>query len=927
MPETQNITRDYKDNFSIKDMGRNVLVPKFFPDTDISNLNVGAIGYITELSSAGLEDTFNTVSSLYEEMFPNRAKLPSSIYSHASIYQLSDGIANAASCTFFLMLDETSIISNATSKNGVNYFYIDKNTKILVQGIIFTIDYDIEIRAVKKESHGNYSFSAQYVTKPYGNNISNITNPYIKLRRSPGYVLLEIVAHQCVRTVKYEPIVDNTKINLPTIELQYNDQLAGFDVFYKSPTDTTYSVQMQKLIEYSSPLKTPFCYYRIGEEGILRITFSNKDSYFQPKFNSELMIVLYTTNGKAGTFDMYKGSDITVIPDSSTYAYNANIAIAAKPMSASVGGTDITDLETLQALTVENYRIANAYTTDNDLNSYFENFIYRYGSECKFMKSRDDAADRLFKGFLIMKKDDYIYPTNTLGVKLNLNQLTTSDGYKYTLNPGYLFKYENGGDNVMLLNNPSSMITYIESYNQYIESNPREDKYSIYDYMKESGYDPKLSVFDENISQYENIGDFLYTNPFLIVISKRPNLVGLYLTIVNQSAILDFVDQNSDIFDQFIIDHLELYRKLSKEKKYDVTTMITPSSSYTASNNPVQYINDPDGMKSNKLRVIMTLSDSMNQELCYIELTPTEKTLAGVYKFECPIGTDDHITSTNKFRLIGDNIVRMTTAEDLVIPITGVKAKIYTLYKDGNITNNKFAQFDSTLNGYVWTNQYITDSDPLTFIRPLNMVRSMVSFDDDRLGTVNIGDVTLSAFPFIKYSLVNDEIRFSYFIEKFISQYTYLEQAIDYLQTSSHIDVKLYNTYGKSKNFVVGDSNEQLIDTINIKISYDIWVTSTTDVIQAKKELRSFIKKYIEEINENGTNNFYNSNLVRAIENQFSYVHHTKFNGINSYNPSIQTVKNNTVDLSSLSKDLRRKYVPEILVVNEENIDLRFYTV
>lgn len=923
--ETQNLTRDYIDNFSMKKMAKEEIVPKYFPDEDVSNLNVGMIGYTGELISNAVEDTFNTTSSLYEEQFPNRAKLPSSIYSHAAIFQLADGVATASSCTFLLLINENHIIENAELKNGVYYFYIDKNTRILVEDIVFSLDYDIEIRAVRREYLNGYAFSAQYVIQPFTNSISTISNPYIKLRRSAdGYMSLQVEAHQCIRQIEYDSIINNTKINFPVINVEFEGQLAGFDIFYKSPTDSDYNTQMEKLVEYTAPLKIPFCYYRISDENQLRISFSNKDSYFQPKFNSELKIVLYITDGAAGKFDVYNGTDISIITDNTTYEYNANLPLIAMPMSASTGGKDARDLDELQALTVEGFRTANAYTTDNDLDAYFENYEYRFGNKCKFIKARDDVVDRLFTGFLIMTKDDYIYPTNTLGVDLNLNQIGNTDTNKYILDPGYLFKYNGKEDHISLFTNSEKMEKYQKEYEEYKENNDVPEKYSIYDFMKEMGYDSRLSIFDEGIDQYEGIGDFLYTNPFLIAITKSPNLVGLYLTIVNQISIVDFINQNQDIFDQFIMYQIQLYRPLNEKKEYTLTTKIAPSSSYGSDNPPIEFYGDKSMCIGNKLRVVAVFCDQTGRELCYTELVPTEKDMSGNYSFSGTISTDDHVTTTNKFR-ITENVVYMDTLEDMLIPMTNSIVKIYTLYRYDYTTNNKFEIFDPTFGGYVWTNVYSTESDPLTFIKPLNMIRSTITFADDRLETVNIGDVFLSSFPFVKYSVVQDEERFAYFIQQFTNQYIHLEKVIDTLQTSTHIDLKFYNTYGKSKNFIIGDEGDDLIDTINISISYDLWIAAGTDRIQAEKDLKYFIKEYIEKINDKGTNNFFNSNLIREIETKFAYVDHMKFNGINSYDSSIQTVKNNTIDLYTLTKEERRVYVPEILVVDLDNITLRFF--
>ena len=73
---------------------------------------------------------------------------------------------------------------------------------------------------------------------------------------------------------------------------------------------------------------------------------------------------------------------------------------------------------------------------------------------------------------------------------------------------------------------------------------------------------------------------------------------------------------------------------------------------------------------------------------------------------------------------------------------------------------------------------------------------------------------------------------------------------------------------------------------------------------------------------ENGANDLYISNLIREIENQFKVVHHLKFLGINDYDTSYQTISVKEPDLTKLTKEERRNYVPEVLVVEPENIQL-----
>ena len=70
------VTRDYTDNFSIKDTAINKLGPKYFEDVDLAGLNVGELGFVLEQIANITEDAFNTSSVMMGEAFPNKATMP-----------------------------------------------------------------------------------------------------------------------------------------------------------------------------------------------------------------------------------------------------------------------------------------------------------------------------------------------------------------------------------------------------------------------------------------------------------------------------------------------------------------------------------------------------------------------------------------------------------------------------------------------------------------------------------------------------------------------------------------------------------------------------------------------------------------------------------------------------------------------------------
>ena len=178
-------TRNYRDGFDFKTLTTDVLIPKYFPDQDISTRNSGLLGLTTEQLATISEDTFFATSTLLKEFFITKATLPESIYSYAALFHLSDVIGHAAKCRFLLVLDEkelSKVFDEANmyaTQQTQNIIYLSKNTTIYVEDIPFVFDYDIEITRKKTKLHSTeYVYGAKYVVTEFNNSISDIVNPF-----------------------------------------------------------------------------------------------------------------------------------------------------------------------------------------------------------------------------------------------------------------------------------------------------------------------------------------------------------------------------------------------------------------------------------------------------------------------------------------------------------------------------------------------------------------------------------------------------------------------------------------------------------------------------------------------------------------------------------------------------------------------------
>ena len=1116
------IDRDYVDNYAMKKFTENELMGKYFDTNEVSDLSIGMIGLTTEQITNFTEDNFNMASVLIRETFPNRAQIPESIYSHGAIFQITNVFSQAASCSFYLVLMEDDILEYAnfpTGSGGIGYFYIDKNTQILVENIPFTFDYDIQIQIQKRTNEDglyDYVYSASYVMNDYKNSISDINIPYIRMRKTiDGYIAMEVTMHQCTREQHFEEIVNNSTINYPTIKLEFENKLAGFDVIYKDP-DTGIRTQLEKKIIYSVPSKEPFCFYQMTDEGKLNISFTSRDTYFQPKFNSELEIILYLTEGADGNFQKYTGTDISIIYTNNNYEYNGSFRMVTKTVGGAEGGADQLSLEALQNLSVEGYRTALALTTEPDLQYFFKNYKYRYGNEILFIKKRNDVAERIFTAFLIMKRNDMIYKTNTKDIAMNLYDMTPSEtSNTFIIEPGKLFVYKENSYDIDFYRDSEKEKKYHEEYLKEVENgtatfNPNDKNpptslvgrpISFAEWKRNKGYDDELTVFDfteEELEKIEEKERFLFLNPFLIRFIKQPNLVSLYLTYIDQDFELDFIKHNVETIKQFIMYKINIKRTFTKDKKYTLTISLLPSS--TTTEEMIEVINDPYSVSKNKLRIVASVMDD-EKETCFFELTPTTLN-EDVVTFTTELFTNDYITSDNKIRILNDvtyrnpvngeyyklineddhefynlydendniiesnitanmiknilncsdyiyrsmnedfcygeyykknpsstglgitynhydktdklintvseesiikyistdiywsssfayyyiknlntneyeeyssdgtkdsntytetdieymlskgevvhapfvqdtlyrkrvNAYNMKNTDRIYIPMYDAKLEITTLYYDPSESlpaSNKFEKIDPSLAGYRVANIYSTSESNVTFVKPLDNIRCMLDFKDylyksDEKYLYDMFDLEISSIPLIYYKNIFDDDNFSYFLRQFFSHYNFIKSiAYDRLRNITTIDTKFFNTYGKSKNFIIGEQDE-IFDTVNIELEFNVWVMQGTDKIAAERELKNFIKTDVETINEEVSNNLYISNLIRKIENNFAYVDHLRFIRINDYNSEYQTVKNLSTDLEKMTKEELRKYVPEILVCDLNKITLNIFEI
>ena len=255
-----------------------------------------------------------------------------------------------------------------------------------------------------------------------------------------------------------------------------------------------------------------------------------------------------------------------------------------------------------------------------------------------------------------------------------------------------------------------------------------------------------------------------------------------------------------------------------------------------------------------------------------------------------------------------------------MIPMTNLKMNIYTFFEyDTGNTPHTFTHLPGFENTTM-TNKYTTEETRVELVTPLNMLKSHMSWDKEE--DTGRTFLLIKDVPVMKY---NDQItqkdmdEFDRFMTLLSSQYDYMREIMNKKVNNYSIDMKFYNTYGRSTNFVVGEDQEKL-NFVNCILYLKVYPYIRAEGAQLVTDMKMFIKEYFETVNVNTNDGIFISNLIQQLENTFPQIRYLKFESINGYPSEIQSIENVTVDVSTLSKEDRIDYVPEYLNIELDDI-------
>ncbi|HAB66112.1 MAG TPA: hypothetical protein DCE23_01970 [Firmicutes bacterium] len=862
--------KDYTSVYSIEDFMLNKIAPLYMDKKKISTMNIGLQGYVTHVLSDMSEDISNMVSAAQNESLPNTAKFPSTLYANAALYRIDKILARPAVLNILFLLREKDILSFSEVVDDMTVFKISGNTKMTIDNFTYMLEDDITISSYYYK--GELIYIAKY-DRIYENDLSVDSSPYIRTMRVEGpdgvYLALNVKVLQVNKSSTTLDLVGNKIIHFPKITVNYSNGLANFEVLYKPKGESKYT-RLKKLLRDSPPITDPFCFYTFANSNEIQISFSSRDRYFTPEYNSELKIDTYTTSGASANFDSYMGTieSITVTFPNTNQGYK-NIKTYVIPQSGASGGRKQLSMDELKELVIKNFSTVCTIVTEHDLELHFNSIDELDNITMLFKKKRDDVI-RLFSAFSYYKDmNGTIMHTNTGNICVNKSDLPLliDDVECSIIRPGSLFVYNN--------------------------EDASSDDYTLR-MIKDADVTNDLTTFDNR---------FIYTNPFLINVMHRPsNLVEVYLSDISQQFVVNYDYINEGSKDQFLcVDSWIVRNALRGSNTYSIFITLTPCN-YLSKD-----IVNIDNTFNNNLKVKLIFDDG--SDTLYADADFYNFNAQNMPVFRADITTDDYVSLSNKLRC--GNLKKLSNNEYAIklLPLDNLQFKICAFMKSDKEETHKYTNIPDISN-YKLCNIYSPIKDSIQLLVPFNCVRSSMTYMDPNTHSY---DLLLSEIPLFSAKDLQDEDKHNYMINTLRKQYKFINETTGDLVNNYNIDLKFTGTYGKSRNFIT--EREDQLDRLNCSVTLDVFVFPGVDRELTLTKVESTIIDFFESLNITKDNSIKLSNLIQYID-EIEEVDYLRFGAINDYDPNVQVLYNKTYD----SDYNGINFIPEFVNIRKEDI-------
>lgn len=849
---------------------------RYIDEEDPNTLAVGIYGYMADIHATLLQNSAITAGELGNELFPQKAKFERNVINHA-IYQCIEDInAVPAQISAILGIFEEDLYNYMESDK----FVVDKEIAFAIDNYPYHLPYDVIIKRTALPNN-EVGYSAQY-DMSRNNPLSQIVNPYLvaPFRQKYGnkeviyiYVNLMQVEH---RTITKNTITNNAVEN-KTVVFQFDDQLADFYVKATEGDKVRYLTPVFEGMGLEQELSEDFCYYSYADESHIKIRFDSLS--YVPKINAKIEIILKTTKGAECNFEYF--NEIYPIISSDTYKYKRLYTIL-NFTSKSAGGLDRKSVDELRKMLPKEALSRGSITCSQDLENYF-NMMNTHLNRLILQKRVDNQFERSYFAYMLMK-DDYgnVVPTNTFDIDLVFDDFDTHDNRKYVLRPGC-----------------------------YIHYTDKESNRAVIIKDTEANKD-LISKLEEN-----DIDNFLYTCPFLIVVTGDPLHVSYYLYLTNTYAQTDFTYVNDNALLQYICSNVKWVREYNNN----------PNSYFLsfefAQNTSINYslieVDDNNRIVTNRLKVFAVFYNDGSENVpyayteCEFATTPGANDTTFSYKTE--IKTDDILSDDNRIYVTG--LKRAGSNEEttmLLSPHVGVRIYICTNFNDEYGVFGRY-DLDSIVPGledYTVCNMYTVNDGLKLYENYSEIISSQVTdIEIEDIYTTKTG-FHIMRVPCVRRSYATIESNLANFIDNINYKKSYIDYALYILEDNFLIDFKFFNTYGPSRTYTLDRNGTELIDRVNLTLEFELKLLQNSDK-NTKSYILKDIKDTIEDLND--ISSLHIPNLITDITTKYrESIEYLEFKGFNDYGPGIQHIYRQDFNVLTGEQDVNM--IPEFLTVH-----------
>ncbi len=928
----------------------NQIKKDFIPGISEDTLMLGIFGYTGQVFSDLIQNSIVMASEFSNESIPTKAKFEKNIIAHALGLGIVD--INAIPATFDVLLTfiEDDIESWYDSKKfskGEEFpweFTLDKDIPIYVGDFEFHIDYDILFKKVSiktGDEKNKYAYTAKYIID-IDNPVSDITNPYlaspVRMNVNGKHVIFtKCTLRQVEKQTIYKKVLSDNSITAKTVTFEYEGQLAAFTIDVTEGDTSTHLIPVYEGLSAENK-KYPHFYYSYLDSNTIRIKFDR--SSYAPRINSDIQINLQTTQGESGNFEYDPETYPGFSAESEKYGYS-NIACEIRPITGeSSDGTDKKTIEELKKLIPKEALSRGSITNLADIENFF-NMLNTDNSILYFYKKRDNALERLYYSYIIMK-DAYnvIIPTNTIDIEIKKEEIDSSG--KQVIKKNQCFKLDNG-----------------------------------------KGVLCDIADIDNDYSN-----NFYYVIPYNFVINTSPLYGMCFLTTIDTNKFLDFSYINEECTYQYIATSIG-WRRGHNENPNTYELNINMLQNIEDKNNEIY-----NGANNYNVRCIAVFYDKEDNPLRWAEAEYISKDVdSNTFNFKFKFETDDYIDINNRIRintglydigidknkfLIGNclnNVTYIPESSEYSYPSNMPKGSVGeyiilngSLYEYGanNIWNipsfDKMTYIMISINGenilytynngiletpsintgeyilinnivYIYNNGWepaysyahldantkciihiISNQDEIGY--GLNKLDEIVPIDGNEYSLSNSYTIvdgidffydyssivnsivsiykndaseeifTIKNVPVVKYDYF-DEDKAIEFCKELVERKNYIDYAVQILEDAFEMDFKFFNTYGPSKLFTT-DNQSDYLNRTNLSLTFRLKLRANYDT-NIINDIKADIKDYIEDINE--INTIHMPNLVASIISKYiESIEFFEFIDMNGYGPSVQHI-------------------------------------